>query len=163
MPEVKHAGQRISSSAVREALRNGELEKARVLLGRPFSIAGRVVHGDRLGRELGCATANIRLPHKPPLSGIFVVETLGVPSAPRTPWPSVASIGVRPTVKEDAVPLLEVHLFGFDGNLYGRRLEARLLHKLRDEEKFPDLETLKDAIARDAADARKYFAAKTNG
>jgi riboflavin kinase/FMN adenylyltransferase len=163
MPEVKHAGQRISSSAVREALRSGELEKARDLLGRPYSIAGRVVHGDRLGRELGCATANIRLPHKPPLSGIFVVETLGVPNALRTPWPSVASIGVRPTVKEDAVPLLEVHLFGFDGDLYGRRLEVKLLHKLRDEEKFPDLETLKNAIARDAADARNYFAAKTHG
>ena len=163
MPEVRHEGQRISSSAVREALRNGDLAKAAELLGRTYSIAGRVVHGDKLGRELGYATANIRLPHQPPLTGIFVAETLGVPNAPATPWPSVASIGVRPTVKEVAVPLLEVHLFGFDGELYGKRLEVRLLHKLRDEEKFPDLETLKNAIDRDAADARKFFAAKTNG
>ena len=122
-----------------------------------------MVHGDKLGRELGYATANIRLPHPPPLAGIFVVETLGVPNAPRTPWPSVASIGVRPTVKEDAVPLLEAHLFDFDGDLYGRRLEVRFLHKLRDEEKFPDLETLKAAIARDAAQAREFFAAKKHG
>ncbi len=163
MPEVRHEAKRISSSAVREALRQGDLEEAATLLGRTYSIAGRVVHGDKLGRELGYATANIRLPHKPPLTGIFVVETLGVPGAPNTPWPSVASIGVRPTVKEDAVPLLEVHLFGFDGDLYGRRLEVKLLHKLRDEEKFPDIETLKNAMDRDAANARKFFAAKTNG
>ncbi len=158
MPEVLNDGKRISSSAVREALRVGDLEAASVLLGRPYSIAGRVVHGEKLGRELGYATANIRLPHKPPLAGIFVVEVLGVPQSPLTPWPSVASIGVRPTVKEDAVPLLEVHLFGFDGDLYGRRLEVKFLHKLRDEAKFPDLETLRSAIDRDAADAREFFA-----
>ncbi len=163
MPEVKSEGQRISSSAVRDALARGDLEAAAGLLGRPYSIAGRVVHGDKLGRELGYATANIRLPHSPPLAGIFVVETLGVPQSPGKPWPSVASIGVRPTVKEDAVPLLEAHLFGFDGNLYGRRLEVKFLHKLRDEAKFPDLETLKDAIDRDAADARQFFAAKKHG
>ncbi len=163
MPEVKNEGLRISSSAVRAALKEGDLEEASALLGRPYSIAGRVVHGDKLGRELGCATANIRLPHAPPLAGIFVVEVLGVPAAAATPWPAVASIGVRPTVKEDAVPLLEAHLFGFDGDLYGRRLEVKFLHKLRDEEKYPDLDTLKAAIARDAADARKFFAAKNHG
>ena len=75
----------------------------------------------------------------------------------------MASIGVRPTVKEDDVPLLEVHLFDFDQDLYGRRLEVKFLHKLRDEKKYPDLETLKNAIARDAADAREFFAAKSHG
>jgi riboflavin kinase/FMN adenylyltransferase len=163
MPEVRNAGERISSSAVREALKRGDLEAACVLLGRPYSIAGRVTHGDKLGRELGFATANIRLPHPPPLAGIFVVEVLGMPQAPESPWPAVASVGVRPTVKEHDVPLLEVHLFDFDQALYGRRLEVKFLHKLRDEKKYPDLETLKNAIARDAADAREFFAAKNHG
>lgn len=163
MPEVRNAGERISSSAVREALKAGNLEHAGALLGRAYSIAGRVTHGDKLGRELGFATANIRLPHRPALTGIFVVEVLGVPQAPESAWPAVASIGVRPTVKEHDVPLLEVHLFDFDDDLYGRRLEVRFLHKLRDEKKYPDLDTLKNAIARDAADARDYFAAKSHG
>lgn len=163
MPEVCSAGERISSSSVRATLQSGDLEEAAELLGRPYSIAGRVVHGDKLGRELGFATANIRLPHKPPLAGIFVVEVLGVPAVENTPQPAVASIGVRPTVKESNVPLLEVHLFDFDGDLYGRRIEVKFLHKLRDEKKYPDLETLKNAIARDAADAREFFAAKSHG
>ncbi len=169
MPEVRSDGQRISSSGVRDALRRGDLEGAAALLGRPYSIAGRVVHGDKLGRDLGYATANIRLPHKPPLAGIFVVEVLGVPNATGVPksiakaWPAVASIGVRPTVKEDAVPLLEVHLFDYKGDLYGRRLEVKFLHKLRDEAKFADLAALKRAIDRDAVEAREFFAAKNHG
>lgn len=163
MPEVHNAGIRISSSAVREALKHGDLGEASALLGRPYSMAGRVTHGDKLGRELGFATANIRLPHPPPLAGIFVVEVLGIPQAPGASWPAVASIGVRPTVKESDAPLLEVHLFDFDQDLYGRRLEVRFLHKLRDEKKYPDLETLKNAIGRDAADAREFFAAKSHG
>jgi riboflavin kinase/FMN adenylyltransferase len=163
MPEVTSEGERISSSGVRHALQQGDLEGAAALLGRTYSIAGRVAHGDKLGRELGFATANIRLPQKPPLAGIFVVEVLGVPGAGGKPWPAVASVGVRPTVKEDAVPLLEAHLFDFSGDLYGRRIEVKFLHKLRDEEKYPDLGTLKDAIARDAANARDFFAAKSHG
>ncbi|MCX7159644.1 MAG: bifunctional riboflavin kinase/FAD synthetase [Proteobacteria bacterium] len=163
MPEVTNSGERISSSGVRHALQQGDLEGAAALLGRGYSIAGRVAHGDKLGRELGFATANIRLPQKPPLAGIFVVEVLGVPGAGGKPWPAVASVGVRPTVKENAVPLLEAHLFDFAGDLYGRRIEVKFLHKLRDEEKYPDLDTLKDAIARDAAHARDFFAAKSHG
>lgn len=164
MPEVKNAGERISSSAVREALLRGDLEQAAAMLGRPYSISGRVAHGDRLGRDLGFPTANIRLPHSPPLIGIFVVEVMGLPDpgAPQRAWPAVASIGVRPTVKEDAVPLLEVHLFDFAAQIYGCRLEVKFLHKLRNEEKYPDLATLRAAIERDAANAREYFAAKTS-
>ncbi len=162
MPEVRSEGRRISSSAVRDTLERGDLEGAAALLGRAYSIAGRVVHGDKLGRELGYATANIRLPHKPPLAGIFVVEALGVPGAGPKGWPAVASVGVRPTVKEDAVPLLEVHLFDFKADLYGRRLEVKFLHKLRDEAKFADLVTLKEAIDRDAKEARDFFAAKNH-
>jgi riboflavin kinase / FMN adenylyltransferase len=163
MPEVRSGGERISSSAVRAALDRGELEAARVLLGRPYSISGRVVHGEKLGRKLGFATANIRLPQRAPLSGIFVVEVLGVPGAERAPRQGVASIGVRPTVNQSKVPLLEVHVFDFDQALYGKRIEVKFLHKLRDEKKYPDLGLLKEAIARDAADARDYFAAKTHG
>ena len=163
MPEVTHAGERISSSGVRAALEKGDLEGASDLLGRTYSIAGRVAHGDKLGRELGFATANIRLPHKPPLGGIFAVEVLGLPQAMGRAWPAVASIGVRPTVKEGAMPLLEAHLFDFDADIYGRRIEVKFLHKLRDEERYPGLEALKDAIARDAADAREFFAANTHG
>jgi riboflavin kinase/FMN adenylyltransferase len=163
MPEVRLAGDRISSSAVRAALQAGDLENAAALLGRPYSIAGRVVHGDKLGRELGFATANIRLPHDPPLTGIFVVEVLGLPPSAGVPRAAVASIGVRPTVTESKVPLLEVHVFDFDGDLYGRRIEVKFLHKLRDEKKYPDLEALTAAIARDAADARQFFATKNHG
>lgn len=159
MPEVTDGGVRISSSGVRAALRRGDLEAASALLGRPFAIEGRIAHGDKLGRELGFATANIRLPQRPPLSGIFVVDVLGVPHAGERAWPAVASLGVRPTVKEDAVPLLEVHLFDFAGDLYGRRLTVRFLRKLRDEEKYADLDGLRQAIARDAENARQYFAA----
>ena len=160
MPEVRNAGERISSSAVRAALGRGDLQQAAAQLGRPYAIAGRVVHGEKLGRELGFATANIRLPQRPPLAGIFVVEVFGVPPAPGRPWPAVASLGVRPTVNEQAMPLLEVHLFDFSGELYGRRLKVRFLHKLRDEEKYADLDTLKSAIARDASNARDFFAAR---
>jgi riboflavin kinase/FMN adenylyltransferase len=163
MPDVCSNAERISSSGVRSALARGDLEAASALLGRDYSIAGRVVHGDKLGRQLGFATANIRLPHRPPLAGIFVVEVLGIAPDPDRPRPAVASIGVRPTVKEDNVPLLEVHLFDFDQDLYGKRIEVKFLHKLRDEAKYPDLDTLKDAIGRDAADARDYFAAKSHG
>ena len=163
MPEVRDEGERISSSGVRAALQRGDLDRAQALLGRPYTIAGRVAHGDKLGRELGFATANIRLPQRPPLAGIFVVEVLGVPAAgPAGAWPAVASLGVRPTVKEQAVPLLEAHLFDFSGDLYGRRLEVRFLRKLRDEEKYADLDTLKQAIASDALSARRYFAANSD-
>ena len=170
MPEVKNAGERISSSAVRAALEGGDFGRAQALLGRPYSISGRIAHGRRLGRELGFPTANIRLPQKSPLAGIFVVEVLGLPERPNklglperpdNAWPAVASVGLRPTVNDDAVPLLEVHLFDFAGDLYGRRLEVRFLHKLRDEEKYPDLEKLKLAIALDASNAREFFAVKT--
>jgi riboflavin kinase/FMN adenylyltransferase len=151
MDDVQAQGERISSSAVREALRAGDLALAERLLGHPYWISGRVAHGAKLGRSLGFPTANIVLRQAPPLSGIFAVEVEGFGKG-------VASLGRRPTVNPVPVPLLEVHLFDRDGDLYGEHLRVRFVKKLRDEEKYDDLETLKQAIARDARNARSYFA-----
>jgi riboflavin kinase/FMN adenylyltransferase len=148
-------GVRVSSTAVRERLAAGNLGEAARLLGRPYSISGRVVRGDRLGVQLGFPTANVRLEHnRPPVMGIFVVEVLGLTPAP---LPGVASLGVRPTVKQDGAPTLEVHLLDFDRDIYGRRLQVRFLRKLRDEEKYSGLPALTAAIAADVAAARAYF------
>ena len=132
LPTVEVAGERSSSTAVRSALAAGELEHAARLLGRPYSISGREVHGDKLGRDIGFPTANIQLKHnRPPLMGIFAVEVCGLNGEP---LPGVASLGKRPTVKgADAVPVLEVHRFDFKAEIYGRRVRVDFLHKLRDE------------------------------
>ncbi len=147
--------QRASSTAVREALAAGDLAQAAALLGRPYAISGRVAHGDKLGRNLGFPTANIPLRQPPALSGIFAVRVHGLGAAPRA---GVASLGVRPTVKEDAKPLLEVFLFDFDETIYGRRVTVEFLHKLRDEEKYDTLDALTQQIRADVAQARDYFA-----
>jgi riboflavin kinase / FMN adenylyltransferase len=152
---VSSDGVRISSTAVRAALLAGQLGEAKSYLGRHYSISGRVVHGDGMGRKLGFPTANIQLKHnRPPLSGIFVVqvhaEGLGI-------LQGAASLGVRPTLKHDAKPVLEVHLFEFGQQIYGRHLRVEFLQKLRDEEKYPDLESLTRQIALDVEHARKWF------
>ncbi len=156
LPTVEVAGERVSSTAVRQALAAGDLEHATRLLGRPYSISGRVVHGDKLGRGIGFPTANIQLKHnRPPLMGIFAVELYGLNGAP---LPGVASLGRRPTVKgADAAPVLEVHLFDFNADLYGRRVRVDFLHKLRDEEKYPDLDALVAQIRRDVDNARQFL------
>ncbi|SRR6266567_1731153 len=156
MPTVCVDGERASSSAVRRALAAGELEHAAQLLGRPYAISGRVAHGEKRGRGLGFPTANIALRHKPALAGIFAVRVLGLSAAPRT---GVASLGVRPTIRADDKPLLEVFVFDFDETIYGRRVTVQFLHKLRDEERYPDLDTLTRQIRDDVARARDYFAA----
>jgi riboflavin kinase/FMN adenylyltransferase len=156
LPTVEVAGERSSSTAVRQALAAGELEHAAHLLGRPYSISGRVVHGDKLGRDIGFPTANIQLKHnRPPLMGIFAVELYGLNGEP---LPGVASLGRRPTVKgADAVPVLEVHLFDFKAEIYGRRVRVDFLHKLRDEEKYPDLDSLVAQIRRDVDNAKHFL------
>ena len=157
LPTVEVAGERSSSTAVRAALAAGELEHAARLLGRPYSISGRVVHGDKLGRDIGYPTANIQLKHnRPPLLGIFAVELCGLNGSP---LPGVASLGVRPTVKgAGAAPVLEVHLFDFNADIYNRRVRVDFLHKLRDEEKYPDLESLVAQIGRDVDNAKRFLA-----
>lgn len=152
---VMHDGVRISSTAVRGALAAGQMRRVHDYLGRTYSITGRVVHGDGVGRKLGYPTANIQMKHnRPPLSGIFVVEAhaegLGV-------LQGVASLGVRPTLKHDAKPILEVHLFEFKQDIYGKRLRVEFLQKRRDEQKFPDVGALTRQIALDVENAKKWF------
>lgn len=148
-------GRRVSSTAVREALAAGDLALARQLLGRLYSISGRVVHGNKTGRTLGYPTANVHMKHnKPPLAGIFAVELCGLGD---TPLRGVASLGVRPTVKPNGKPTLEVHLFDFQQEIYGRHVRVDFLHKLRDEEKFPNLDELVRQIAVDVEKAERYF------
>ena len=154
MASVMLDGERVSSTAVRDALAAGELARAARLLGRPYSVSGRVARGDGLGRKLGYPTANVRV-GRSALSGIFAVEVSG--AADRVVQ-GVASLGVRPTVKLNAAPVLEVFLLDFAGDLYGRRVRVDFLHKFRDEEKFSDLDALTRQIAKDVADARDFFA-----
>ena len=155
MPTYAVGGVRASSTAVRERLARGDMEGAAQLLGRAYSISGRVVHGDKLGAKLGFPTANVRLQHnRPPVMGIFAVEVAGLVP---TPLQGAASLGVRPTVRSDLTPVLEVHLFDFDREVYGKRVQVRFLKKLRDEEKFPDLAALSAAIGRDVDSAKAFF------
>jgi riboflavin kinase/FMN adenylyltransferase len=155
MPTVIVDGERASSTAIRGALAAGELDYAARLLGRPYAIGGKVVHGDKLGRSLGFPTANIVLRHPPPLTGVFAVRVHGLGGAARA---GAASLGVRPTVKAGAKPLLEVFVFDFDEAVYGRRIVVEFLCKLRDEERYADLDTLTRQIRADVAQAREYFA-----
>lgn len=148
---IQLEGERVSSTRIRAALRDGDLTTAGRLLGRPYAIDGRVVRGKQLGRTLGYPTANLRFAHKTPaLSGIYATWVHGVGSQP---WPSVSSFGTRPTV-DGIEPVLEAHLFDFDGDLYGQRIAVEFVAKLRDEETFPDLPTLVVHIHRDAEQAR---------
>lgn len=155
MASVMVAGERVSSTAVRNALADGRLAHAARLLGRSYSISGRVVHGDGLGSKLGFPTANVQMKHnRPPLYGIYAVELAGVGAVPLR---GVASLGVRPTVKAGGQPVLEVHVFDWGESLYGRHVRVDFLHKLRDEEKYVDLQTLTRQIARDVEQSRQFF------
>ena len=154
MPSVELDGMRVSSTAVRVALAEGRLDTAAHLLGRNYAISGRVVHGEKTGRKLGYPTANIQLKHnKPPLAGIFAVKLLGL----ERPFYGVASLGTRPTIRPEGLPTLEVHLFDFDRNIYGKHVSVAFLHKLRDEERYPDLAILTAQIGRDVVAARNWL------
>ena len=147
-------GERVSSTRIRAALTAGDFETAARLLGVPYAISGRVVHGRQLGRTLGFPTANLRFAGKvPALSGIYATWVHGVADRP---WPAVSSFGTRPTVG-GVEPLLEAHLFDFDGDLYGRRISVEFVARLRDEEKYPDLPTLVAQMDRDAEMARRIL------
>ena len=148
-------GTRVSSTVVRACLDTGDLDGARRLLGRRYTISGRVERGDGVGSGLGYPTANVRLGRsKAPLSGIYAVEVEGLGAQP---LPGVASLGVRPTVKRQGRAVLEAHLFDFDRDIYGRRVSVRFLAKLRDEEKFASVDDLVVQMGRDAQQAREYF------
>ncbi|MEI2430543.1 bifunctional riboflavin kinase/FAD synthetase [Lysobacter yananisis] len=148
-------GERVSSTRIREILLAGDFAAAARLLGRPYAIGGHVVRGRQLGRTLGFPTANLRFGGKTPaLSGIYATWVHGIGERP---WPSVSSLGTRPTVA-GVEPLLEAHLFDFDGDLYGHRIEVEFVAHLRAELKFPDLATLTQQMHRDAAQARQSLA-----
>lgn len=157
-------GLRVSSSAVRDALAAGDMPRARSLLGRPYSISGHVVHGQKLGRDLGFRTLNLRFSHaRPAAMGIFVVQVHGLRTDAQ-PLRGVASLGVRPTVENAGRVLLETHCLewpealGTEGG-YGRCVRVDLLHKLHDERRYDSIESLREGIAQDEADARAWFAA----
>ncbi len=147
-------GVRVSSTVVRERLGHGDFEGAARLLGRPYRMLGQVVHGKELGRTLGFPTANLRLMRrKSPLYGILAVLVRGVGGVA---MPAVASLGTRPTVDGKEV-LLEVHVFDFAGDLYGREIEVEFVAKLRDEVKFDSLDAMMAQMKIDAADAREVL------
>ena len=156
-------GHRVSSSAVREALAAGDMERARALLGRPYSISGHVVHGRKLGRDLGFRTLNLRFAHvRPAAMGIFVVQVHGLTPDPK-PIGGVASLGVRPAVENAGRVLLETHCFDWPDSLgpeggYGRCIRVELLHKLHDERHYASMEALRAGIAQDETDARAWLA-----
>lgn len=154
MPSVLIDGERVSSTRIREALDKGELKEAEHLLGRPYTMMGRVAHGDKLGRKLGFPTANIYLHRQvTPVQGIYVVRMHGID---KEALPGVANVGIRPTIGGTRV-LLEVFLFDFDRDIYGQHVTVEFCKKLRDEEHYASLELLTAAIATDVKNARLYF------
>ena len=148
-------GQRVSSTLVRQILEQGNFERASQLLGKPFTITGRVVYGQQLGRELGFPTANVQLNrYSAPLSGVYAV-LVNIDGAV---YQGAANVGLRPTVGDLLKPILEVHLLDFEADLYGRRIEVEFVTKIRDEEKFTSLDKLIESIQRDVKQIRAWFA-----
>ena len=158
VPSVCIDDVRVSSSGVRAALAAADFARARDLLGRPYSMYGRVVRGEQLGRRLGYPTANIRMHRrKLPFTGICAVRVRGIEGEhTHTPHAGVASLGFRPTVN-GTEPLLEAHVFEYSGSLYGRELEVEFVAKIRDEEKFANLDDLVRKMHEDAAEARRIL------
>jgi riboflavin kinase/FMN adenylyltransferase len=152
---IFHEDSRISSTRIRECLRGGDFEAAEDLLGHPYSITGKVIYGRQIGRTLGFPTANIQLQrYVAPISGVFACEALVNGKV----YPSVANIGLRPTVDDETPePILEVHLFDFDEDIYGHNVKVVFRHKIRDERKFNGLDELKAAIQADSDRARRFF------
>jgi riboflavin kinase/FMN adenylyltransferase len=158
------SGGRVSSSAVRQALQQGDMRRASLLLGRPYALSGHVIHGRKLGRELNCATLNLRFAHaKPAASGIFVAQVHGLSGKP---LPGVANFGVRPSLDANDVNrgqvLLETHCLEWPASLgaqggYGKLIRVELLHKLHDELTYDGLDALQQGIAQDCIDARQWF------
>ena len=158
MPAVKAKDVRFSSTIVRECLRDGDVVTAAAILGRPYRISGKVAHGDKLGRTIGFPTINLPLWSPLPLSGIFAVRVHGIDEAGGMPVMGAASVGVRPTVKTNGKPLLEVFLMDFQGDLYGRRIVVEFVERIRGEEKFDSLELMTEQMHRDINAVRDVFA-----
>lgn len=153
---VDDVGQRISSSDVRIALAQGNLAAAHSYLGYTYCVSGHVIHGQKLGRTIGYPTLNLLVPPRcAARTGVYIVKLYGLADQPMA---GVASLGVRPTVEDAGRLLLEVHLLDRDVNAYGKLIKVEFLQFVRNEEKFPDLQTMMAAIDTDACSAREYFA-----
>jgi riboflavin kinase / FMN adenylyltransferase len=158
--EVAHAGERISSSRLREAISAGDLPQAETLLGRPYRLSGRVQHGQKLGRTLGFPTLNIAMPNDLAARGIFAVTVEGLPSngvTPAIPRTGVASLGRRPTVENQGRLLLEVFVFDWSGNAYGHKVRVTLRQFIRPEVRFDSIEAMTLQMHDDLARARAFF------
>lgn len=159
-PSVLIDGLRVSSTLIREALLAGDLDQAARLLGKPYEVCGRIIHGAKRGRALGFPTANLLLQRKnTPVRGVFAVTMRGLRDSP---LPGVANVGNRPTLSGDETLLLETHLLDFTGDIYGKRVEVEFHRKLRDEHRYPGPDELRAQIERDIAAARDFFAGRTN-
>ena len=150
MNKIEYKGERVSSTIIRDSLAAGDLKRAAMLLGRSYSISGKVVHGDKRGREIGFPTANIHMFHnRPPLKGVFAVKLNNMYG--------VANLGVRPTIAGFSKLNLEVHLFNFSKNIYGKHAHVIFLKKIRDEKKFENIDALKKQIQIDIDNVKKFF------
>ena len=150
MNKIEYKGERVSSTIIRDSLAAGDLKRAAMLLGRSYSISGKVVHGDKRGREIGFPTANIHMFHnRPPLKGVFAVKLNNMYG--------VANLGVRPTIAGFSKLNLEVHLFNFSKNIYGKHAHVTFLKKIRDEKKFENINALKKQIQIDIDNVKKFF------
>jgi len=140
----------VSSTSVRDALASGDLGQARHLLGRPYNISGKVVHGAKRGRQLGYPTANVHMRHeRPALTGVYAVKLDG--------RNGVANLGIRPTIAGIPKLMLEVYVFDFNEDLYDQHVHVQFFQKIRDEKKFENLEALKAQIALDVDSGRRFF------
>ena len=150
MKKIEYKGERVSSTIVRDLLAAGDLKHAATMLGRAYSTSGKVVHGDKRGREIGFPTANIHMFHnRPPLKGVFAVKLNNMYG--------VANLGVRPTIAGFSKLNLEVHLFNFSKNIYGKHAHVTFLKKIRDEKKFENIDALKKQIHIDIDNVKKFF------
>ena len=150
IPEIDLNGKRVSSTRIREGLKEGRIQEVNQFLGRPYTISGKVVEGDKRGRQMGFPTANIHMKHlRPALTGVYAVK-LGNRNG-------VANLGVRPTIAGTPKLLLEVHLLNFNEDIYGQHVQVTFLEKIRDEMKFENINALIEQIKKDVAHATRYF------
>jgi riboflavin kinase/FMN adenylyltransferase len=150
IPEIDVNGKRVSSTRIRESLKEGRIQEVNQFLGRPYTISGKVVEGDKRGRQMGFPTANIHMKHlRPALTGVYAVK-LGNRNG-------VANLGVRPTIAGTPKLLLEVHLLNFNEDIYGQHVQVTFLEKIRDEMKFENIDALIEQIKKDIAHATRYF------
>ena len=153
IPEIDVNGKRVSSTRIREGLKEGRIQEVNQFLGRPYTISGKVVEGDKRGRQMGFPTANIHMKHlRPALTGVYAVK-LGNRNG-------VANLGVRPTIAGTPKLLLEVHLLNFNEDIYGQHVQVTFLQKIRDEMKFENIDALIEQIKKDVAQATRYFEKK---